>query len=281
MSFWTSMAAFAANREAARVERYKRAEAKRSTRLDRPVTYAGLRNVTDTMPVEITERISNRLAAMLSDHIKVLVDHSNEKSEQQIEWVNSGFKLFDNMILDSLKGTADALMGFIDLRFDKVHKEHSAFVEISSRRNTNIVNMLVGSLNQAREYKEQILQSIMEADKRAEYRHEVMMNSLGGLVHQMFKMHTETLDGMTATAKAVTAAAPERGDAPTVEWLLDNRDELVRFAKALSNLEYNDAPAEHAGVAAVASLKNMLPNVTLAEARDAIADRAIKWGVAA
>lgn len=261
MSFWEWLSEFAAR------------QAKRSA--DRKVKYvplAGFHNRMDAFSGELSTMM-NLAGSIINQHISTCMsDFGGIVSQNFVEaydklqvWLDQTFKLYENSV--------QHIIGTFNSACEVRHQEAQS---LEQRNHNKLFESIMGLWKhiQSHEFGENHRYNTM--CDRMDTLERKRERDLDVMLATMAAMQDNVMTAVMQKQRVVTEYKVQ----PTVEWILDHSDELIRLCSALKGMQNNDYPVQHAITDAIKCFRAMMPcEMSIFAIKDALEERATQWGL--
>ncbi len=254
------------------------AEQKRKLRLDKlnKLTKAGFNNALHSLSGEISRHfeVSGNLIIqytnnIVTEQISKGVNVISQSLDSFKLWLDDSFRMLGNELSKHTTECVQALHELTEGAFTRAEDK-------ATKRQNAIMNMLIATskqsgahdLNNADRYLSTI-ERIRLLETKIDKDNEVLFNTMIGL----FENLTEQIQAMRRPLDKQRFSP-----APTLEWLMDNADEVIRLGAALNNLRENNVPPHDAKLCVVKSVRS-LNDYSVARIWEALESRTAAWGV--
>ena len=269
MSFWKNVAAWATKMEQQTAERKAR-----KSGLNNQLTYAGFHNTITALSGEIAKHFETA-GGLLVQHISTCTNDLaiatkslfTKEMDEFRNWMDHGFKSLDNTIYESVRCV-------VQTANDASEERHKEADERSLRHHNIVINNILG-----------LFQHQKTADDNNSQRYVALVERLNDMEIRNFERHDITFKTVIALFENLTEQVQSKkrpiivtNAGPTLAWMMDNAEELIRFGTAMNNLRENNAPPNITVLEAVKSIRAMA-DFGMLDIKNAIDEKARQWGI--
>lgn len=262
MSFYETLAAWAAGMERRRVE----AKARKKTGPTKKLTYANFANTMSSFEGSMStlfelsgnitlQRLGEMVAHYVDDMGTAISDVFDQKLETMQRWIENGFKLYEN----SMQGFFTAYNTAAEQRYEAIR---------ASTRGLYL-HMEASEKNQSERYlaiHEHMRQISVDNNN---------MNAVN------FKTMIALFENLTEQIQKLQKRQVVRPPGPTLPWLMEKAEDLIWLGTALKALQENTAPASVARLEVVKSIRSLSDQCfSINDVAEALEDRVSLWNAA-
>lgn len=260
MSLWTKLGKWADNMEKQRTASIAQKNAASSSKLTKAYfanTLSALDGSITTLfklSGEITvQRLGEMVARYVDDLGGVIVEKLSEQEARLQHWLDHTFKLYDNSL----------------------HQLFTAFNTAAEQRHAEQESWAFG-----------LSEKLKASDANNSARYLAMQERISQLSADNMNQHNVAFGTMVGLFENLTEqiqrANTRKSNAPTLEWVMENADELIRLGTSLRNLQENNVPPATATGEVVRSIRQLLGyDITLEVIGSALGDKTVEWSMAA
>lgn len=247
MSFYKKLADWASGMEQRKIER-------KAIRFKQPVSMLEFHNTISSLFGDFCQ--------VTEHNCTLLIARTNDMLTNIVKVLDTRFSDWGCVIRDMLVDIKGQIVDQLFITADDI--DHKA-----GKRHNVVVNYIFGlfehqktmDLNESNRYLE-LMERIRIQDLRLEEYMNICLNTQVGLFEKITEVFGYSNSG------------------PTLDWVIDNADELMRFSMAMKNIRENNVPSNIGVNEAAKCLRTML-NVDTAEVIAALDAKTAQWASAA